>query len=97
MNVYFIKCCDKNGYIKIGVANDVHERCLKLQTSTPYELEVVASMKFSGKAAAFEAERKLHHLFRNSRIRGEWFKSVDMKFAAEFFNKEVSEREKQTN
>ena len=94
MNVYFIKCCDKKGYIKIGVANNVEDRCSTLQTGCPYKLEILAVMKFSDKKKAYNAESTLHRLFKKNRIYGEWFSKVDMKWAQEFLNKQATKESK---
>lgn len=94
MYVYFIKCCDKKGFIKIGVAANVADRCSKLQTGNPYKLEVLATMKFSDRKKAYNAERTLHRIFKKHRIYGEWFSKVDMKWAEEFLNKQSSKETK---
>lgn len=94
MHVYFIKCCDRKGYIKIGVANNVEDRCSTLQTGCPYKLEIIAVMKFSDKKKAYNAERTLHRLFKKNRIYGEWFSKVDMKWAQEFLNKQATKESK---
>lgn len=94
MFVYFIKCCDKRGYIKIGTAKNVKDRIATLQTGNPYKLEILAIMKFTDKRKAYNAEQKLHKIFRKYNVSGEWFSKVDMKWAQEFLNTRASKERK---
>lgn len=74
MSVYFVEC-GWLGPIKIGyTANDVRERLSELQTSNPYDLTPL--LLIDGDQSL---ERRLHHHFRASRMRGEWFRpSLDL-------------------
>lgn|SRR5574343_839653 len=66
--IYFIQA-NGNGPIKIGYTdNDIKERLLALQTSSPYKLKVLAVMQGS-----MDAEQMLHELFSKYRLEGEWF------------------------
>lgn len=73
MYVYFIKCCNKDGYIKIGVSINPEERLSGLSTASPYELKILCTIDFYTSEAAYIAERKLHKMFRSSQIMCEWF------------------------
>jgi hypothetical protein len=69
--VYFIQA-GKDGPIKIGWTNDLANRLSTFQVANYRTLHVRAVML--GKAAI---ERPTQRLFRNDRIRGEWFKPSD--------------------
>lgn len=66
--VYFIQAA-AGGPIKIGKANDVHERLATLQLYCPFELRVLAK-----RPGGYLLERELHHRFRAYRLHGEWFR-----------------------
>lgn len=66
MSVYFIQAAD--GYVKIGRANDVDFRLRALQTAHAKELTLLRSI--DGDAVE---EWECHYVFRDARIRGEWF------------------------
>jgi predicted GIY-YIG superfamily endonuclease len=91
MYVYFIKCCDEKGFIKVGVADDVERRCDTLQIGSPYKLIILAKMKCKSRKEAYRTENDIHRYFKKSRLRGEWFSSIDMKSSAEFFNRKLEE------
>lgn len=65
--VYFVQQ-GESGPVKIGLANDPLRRMAELQTGNPEELSLRHVVP--GKRAD---EAKLHHRFREARIRGEWF------------------------
>lgn len=65
--VYFIQS-ENEGPIKIGCAIDPIARMLSLQTSHPNQLRLLAVVDGS-----YKEEAKLHRLFANYRIKGEWF------------------------
>jgi hypothetical protein len=67
--VYFI--ADGAGHVKIGYTVDVASRLNSLQTSTAFELRVLAVLK-----GGAETERQLHERFAEHRVRGEWFRLV---------------------
>lgn len=71
MPVYFIGEED-SGFcrIKIGVAKDIEKRRSNLQTGNSSSLRLLGWIKAD---AAFELERRLHHHFDATRVRGEWF------------------------
>lgn len=65
--VYFI--ADDNGFIKIGWSGDVAQRLADLQSAHARPLKVV--LQIPGDAAT---ERKMHKLFAEYRMSGEWFR-----------------------
>lgn len=73
MYVYFIKCCNEDGYIKIGVSIDPKERMSALSTASPYELKILCTIDLCTPEAAYIAERKLHKMFKSNQIKYEWF------------------------
>jgi hypothetical protein len=66
--VYFIGCPEMP-YIKIGTSNDPAQRLTGIQTSVPYDLEVLLTIP-----GDHIAERQAHQAFEAHRKRGEWFK-----------------------
>jgi len=72
MYVYFIRA-GNTGPIKIGVASNVERRLDALQTGNHLTLYIIATIKYSSRAEAYEKERKFHNLFKHKRLRGEWF------------------------
>lgn len=72
--IYFIQCGGRRGPVKIGfTAKDAaNARLIEMQTSTPYSLKVLGEME--GKQSD---EKRIHAIFKNSRIGGEWFKYSD--------------------
>lgn len=71
MPVYFIGEED-SGYcrIKIGVAKDIEKRRNNLQTGNPSAIRLLGWINTE---ETFELERRLHHHFAATRVRGEWF------------------------
>ena len=63
--IYFLKANDR---IKIGYANDPSTRIPSIQTSAPFELEVILIID-----GTYHKERELHEKFREFRKSGEWF------------------------
>ena len=68
--VYLIKIKDTDLH-KIGVANDAKKRLAALQTSNPFELELVSCYQVEG---PYDHEKRLHRHFQEFRTQGEWFK-----------------------
>jgi len=66
--VYFVTCCKDDFPIKIGVAANVQKRLEALQVSLPYRVLLLATAP-----GGLARERKLHILFRGSKLYGEWF------------------------
>jgi hypothetical protein len=69
-HVYFIGADAPDKPIKIGFTQaGPQQRLASLQTSSPYRLEIIATIK-----GTFEIERRLHELFAGSRLTGKWFR-----------------------
>lgn len=73
MNVYFIRCHDQFGNIKIGYANDVAKRLQDLQIGSPSKLSLIHSFACTSVGAAQIVEKNLHFRFRYCNRSGEWF------------------------
>lgn len=67
-SVYFIRAA-ASGLIKIGVAGSPASRLKALQTASPVDLTLIATIPGVGQAD----ESRLHELFAEERVRGEWF------------------------
>jgi hypothetical protein len=63
--IYFLKA---NNRIKIGNANDPTQRIPSIQTSSPFDLEVLLIIDGN-----YDKERELHQKFEEFRKSGEWF------------------------
>lgn len=63
--VYFIESGD---FIKIGVSGSPELRLKSLQTSSPNELKILATI-----SGTDVEEKRIHHLFDQDRQQGEWF------------------------
>ena len=85
--VYFILDETSNA-IKIGKANDIHERLSGLQTGNPNELIVLHYIKCKSVEDAFNLERDYHNKFNHIHTRGEWFQ-YDKELFQNFFIEET--------
>ena len=72
MYVYFVRA-GSTGPIKIGVARNVESRLKALQIGNHLELRLVAVMECRDRADAYSKEAQFHKIFKEKRIRGEWF------------------------
>lgn len=68
--IYFIEIVGKKR-VKIGFSGDVEKRFNALQTSSPFPLRVLKSIK--GTPAN---EANIHELFASDRVKGEWFRKT---------------------
>lgn len=59
--------------VKIGLAADPHKRLDALQIGNPVGLELLARFHYTTRSEAMRDEAVIHGLFKNYRIRGEWF------------------------
>ena len=66
--IYFIQA-GKNGPIKIGDSDTIHERLEDLQVGCPYKLRLL--FVYNGRDYD---EFELHEHFKHEHIRGEWFR-----------------------
>lgn len=69
--VYLMKDLS-NGSYKIGISNSPKYREKTLQSQKP-EIELIHAKQFHKRKIAEIFEKVLHEIFRNKRIRGEWF------------------------
>lgn len=70
-SVYFIQCGDCNGFVKIGTSYNPRKRWEHYQVGCPYVLKFIGIMYGSK-----QLEAKLHEMFRDYNVRGEWFEPV---------------------
>ena len=63
--------------VKIGSATNVRSRLSELQCGTHRELFLQYTIPLKSRKAAFAAEKKLHFLYSEWHIRGEWFNLLD--------------------
>ncbi|WP_109808386.1 GIY-YIG nuclease family protein [Sphingosinithalassobacter portus] len=70
--VYFVQV-GSGGHIKIGWAKDPTKRIASLQTAQPQQLKLLGVIPGS-----LKAEREVHALFSQARVRGEWFRRSDV-------------------
>lgn len=63
----------RGGPLKIGITDDVRTRRSALNIGNPLYLRVFHQEEFATESEAKRWERELHHHFRESHIRGEWF------------------------
>ena len=75
--IYFLKADNK---VKIGYADDPSKRIPSIQTSSPFELEVLLIIDGN-----YDKESELHKRFQKLRKSGEWF---DLKEPIQTFIKE---------
>lgn len=66
--VYFIEC---QGYVKVGVAYDPAKRIVDLQVGSPFKHKLLKTFECIN---AQKYEAKLHKLWRQFRVQGEWFR-----------------------
>jgi len=69
LNIYFISDGD---YVKIGVTKNCLTRLKQLQVDNPNELRLLGCFK-----GDYKLEKKIHRQFKESWVRGEWFKIED--------------------
>ena len=87
--VYFIRCGQRRGAIKIGHASNVERRLLELQVGNPEKLHVLATIPIESKKQAHNIERWMHYRFKRLHIRGEWFRG-SLKLKTVFTNLELA-------
>ncbi len=71
-HVYLMKCGENN--YKIGIAKNINNRLLQLQTGNPLNIELIHSF-FSKNARS--SESRLHQRYAEFKIRNEWFYLMD--------------------
>lgn len=68
--IYFMQA--GKGPIKIGFSTNIKSRLPEIQRWHPEEIRLLKTVK-----GRIEGEKDIHRLFREDRIRGEWFKPSD--------------------
>lgn len=84
-NVYILKCAGK---YKIGVSKNIELRVKQL-TKSPFQIDVIYKSRDTN--AAYLIEKKVHNMFFDNKIIGEWFDLTEfaIKEIIEFINNEV--------
>lgn len=70
-HVYLMRCGD---YVKVGISSDPEKRARFLQSTCPYQVEVIASFKVENPK---EIEARMHERLIAHRHRNEWFQLSD--------------------
>jgi len=73
--VYFIGYDD---FVKIGHTTNLEKRLVSLQCANPNKLELFLVIYYDSKRKAVKDERRLHTSYKKNRIRGEWFRGIDL-------------------
>ncbi len=75
--IYIIEAVEQKAY-KIGYTANVEQRLGDLQVGAFFDLRIVHTFETEN----IEAEKLLHKIFRNKKIRGEWYglDSFDLTF-----------------
>ena len=72
--VYLIQSGNKkNSPVKIGMANNPHDRIKQLQTGNPVLLRLRLTVECSSREHAMKVEKLLHRELKNRNIINEWF------------------------
>lgn len=79
MFIYFIQAGSKKGPVKIGYASSVERRLIELQIGSPFTLSLLFKLPAKSEKHAQALERWFHDRFYRRHIRGEWFKSINLK------------------
>jgi hypothetical protein len=81
-SLYVIKAAS-TGYYKVGRAINPSTRVRRLQTRSPFDLEIVHTICGEDEIEASRLERRVHELLDPHHFRGEWFDcSLDQIMAA---------------
>ena len=67
-SVVYLIGCKKNQAMKIGTSTNISKRIIGLQNSSPFSLEVLATVK-----GGQPLEQEFHKEFEQYRLSGEWF------------------------
>lgn len=67
--IYFIRCINDDGFIKIGFAVSPNDRLINMAVGAPYEMEIIRIAP-----GTIDDEKALHNRFRHAHQRGEWFR-----------------------
>jgi len=70
-NSKFLYLVESQGFVKIGVTNDVQGRVSTISTCNPFEVKVILAQEVG---SAYQVEKFLHDKFKDTNVKGEWFK-----------------------
>lgn len=71
--VYFVRCQAEDNPVKIGVSKNPWKRIIDLQVSNPFKLKIICAVKMPNENQAYGVEKRLHEIFYDRQLRGEWF------------------------
>ncbi len=77
--IYFIEC-ESSRFVKIGRSVNIKERLSSLQAGNPSKLKLIAKVNCGQLVFAAKLESKLHEIFSDYRVRGEWFSFTKEEF-----------------
>lgn len=69
----YVYCLFSNGFVKVGITNNVDKRIKSLQTGCPTKITVFAIKKKQSRKLAKQLESEIHTELRAFRVMGEWF------------------------
>lgn len=72
---YFIQDAEAK-YIKMGISQDTERRLKELQSSNPHKLKIIVQLPRKSKKIAREWEEDFQDRFKDTRIRGEWYRQT---------------------
>jgi hypothetical protein len=75
MHLYFIS---SGKYTKIGISDNPKRRLKQLQTGNPDKLILIDHVNTGSSDEAARVEDMLHKFYSHKRVRGEWFKGIDI-------------------
>lgn len=83
VSVVYVVAEDGGDFVKIGISKDAAKRVKEIQGGNPRPLRVAFTTHGTDRAIAEQIEFRTHHLLRDHRHEGEWFRcSVDLAIEA---------------
>lgn len=70
ISCYLYLMLAENGLVKIGIATHPQKRLGVINVASPIEVKLLDSFPDT---SAFDSEQELHAMFKNKRVRGEWY------------------------
>lgn len=74
----------QSGRFKIGISKNPDRRIKQLNTGNPEQLILVHA--YLATEQKYQSEALAHSMFKDFRLKGEWFSSVDLKMLPSFIN-----------
>ena len=83
---HYVYAISDGAFIKIGFAKDPTKRLNDLQTASPSELKLEATIRCERYSKAARLERRIHRKCGQFRVRGEWFTEEAMMVFDSYIN-----------